>query len=292
MREEILAQAQSRETRALRVRRSTKILLSSLSEQVHAERQSAPTSDASSQRRRPCEEEIQQLEGYTYTREKLFGCSSCGRKYTMKCNLRRHMMYECGGKRLFSCKFCRWAFTQKSSLVRHLTKRHNINSLNPNQVNPYPIAECVTKQIADNRHQEKADQVEFASYHRVTQSIIYRTDEILQSLQIAFPTISYFSPHVFSDKTPRVRSLRKSRHAIYVREEDLALKCPQCGRGYKFKSSLFKHLKYECGGRRNFTCHVCNQSFTQNVSLRRHALQYHGVRVPPKIVRKIVKKIA
>lgn len=68
VREEILAQAQSRETRALRVRRSTKILLSSLSEQVHAERQFAPTPDASSQRRRACEKEIQQLEGLQSTR--------------------------------------------------------------------------------------------------------------------------------------------------------------------------------------------------------------------------------
>ncbi|KAH0952453.1 hypothetical protein HN011_012355, partial [Eciton burchellii] len=58
--------------------------------------------------------------------------------------------------------------------------------------------------------------------------------------------------------------IRKSRHANYLKDEDLTLNCPQCGRGYKVKPSLLKHLKYECGGRRNFRCDVCGRSFTQN----------------------------
>ncbi|XP_011687050.1 PREDICTED: zinc finger and SCAN domain-containing protein 10-like [Wasmannia auropunctata] len=84
---------------------------------------------------------------------------------------------------------------------------------------------------------------------------------------------------------------RKSRHANYLKEADLALKCPQCGRGYKVKPSLSKHLKYECGGRRNFSCELCGRSFTQNVSLRRHLMQSHNFFKPPRkpCGRKIVK---
>ncbi|KAL6434193.1 hypothetical protein ACFW04_005955 [Cataglyphis niger] len=76
--------------------------------------------------------------------------------------------------------------------------------------------------------------------------------------------------------------LRKSRHANYVKDEELCLKCPRCGRGYKFKPSLLKHVKYECGGRRNFCCNLCGRSFTQNVSLRRHLMQSHNFYQPPK----------
>ncbi|XP_018394569.1 PREDICTED: zinc finger protein 37-like, partial [Cyphomyrmex costatus] len=75
---------------------------------------------------------------------------------------------------------------------------------------------------------------------------------------------------------------RKSRHASYLKDEDLTLKCPQCGRGYKVKPSLSKHLKYECGGRRNFSCDLCGRSFTQNVSLRRHLMQSHNFYQPPR----------
>ncbi|KAG5320243.1 LOLA3 protein, partial [Pseudoatta argentina] len=84
---------------------------------------------------------------------------------------------------------------------------------------------------------------------------------------------------------------RKSRHANYLKDEDLTLKCPQCGRGYKVKPSLSKHLKYECGGRRNFSCDLCGRSFTQNVSLRRHLMQNHNFYQPPRkqCVRKIIK---
>lgn len=82
---------------------------------------------------------------------------------------------------------------------------------------------------------------------------------------------------------------RKSRHASYMRDEDLILRCLQCGRRYKHKPSLAKHLKYECGGRRNFRCEFCGRCFTQNVSLRRHQMQSHNFFKPAKkCVRKII----
>ena len=82
------------------------------------------------------------------------------------------------------------------------------------------------------------------------------------------------------------RSLRrKSRHAKYLRDEDLPLKCLHCGRGYKVRSSLSKHLKYECGGRRNFACDFCDCSYTQNMNLRRHLMHVHNVYRPPKMPR-------
>ncbi|XP_076621380.1 zinc finger protein 711-like [Colletes latitarsis] len=122
-----------------------------------------------------------------------FTCQKCGRGYTMLCNLRRHMKWECGGKRL--------------------------------------------DELAIRR-----------SVHR------------------------------------------KSRHANYLRDEDLALRCPQCGRRYKVQHSLNKHLKFECGGRRNFACNFCGNSYTQNVNLRRHLMRIHNVYCPPRkqCVRKIL----
>ncbi|XP_076683181.1 longitudinals lacking protein, isoforms N/O/W/X/Y-like [Andrena cerasifolii] len=58
--------------------------------------------------------------------------------------------------------------------------------------------------------------------------------------------------------------------------------CPQCGRTYKMKRNLTTHMKFECGGQRNFTCHVCPAKYTQNVGLRRHLMQRHNIYLPPK----------
>lgn len=44
----------------------------------------------------------------------------------MRCNLRRHVKWECGGKRKFSCPRCNRNFTQKTSLQRHLVSIHKI----------------------------------------------------------------------------------------------------------------------------------------------------------------------
>ncbi|XP_020288365.1 zinc finger protein 408-like isoform X2 [Pseudomyrmex gracilis] len=60
------------------------------------------------------------------------------------------------------------------------------------------------------------------------------------------------------------------------------LRCPQCGRTYKMKRNLRTHMRFECGGQKNFRCHICPSSYTQNISLRRHLMQQHGIYLPPK----------
>ena len=50
-----------------------------------------------------------------------------------------------------------------------------------------------------------------------------------------------------------------------------------CGRMYKNKGTLQRHLKYECGignGRR-FKCNVCDKSYTRKESLKVHLGMVH-----------------
>ncbi|XP_025421333.1 longitudinals lacking protein, isoforms A/B/D/L-like isoform X21 [Sipha flava] len=51
---------------------------------------------------------------------------------------------------------------------------------------------------------------------------------------------------------------------------------PGCGRGYKYKSGLFRHVKYECGKEPQFPCIVCHKRFTQQQSLKSHMIYIHG----------------
>lgn len=63
---------------------------------------------------------------------------------------------------------------------------------------------------------------------------------------------------------------------------NLALQCSACGKKYSLKHNLARHVRFECGGQRRFSCHLCPNKYTQNVSLRRHLTHHHNVMMPVK----------
>ena len=57
--------------------------------------------------------------------------------------------------------------------------------------------------------------------------------------------------------------------------------CPNnCGRKYKRKTHLNRHLKYECGVPKQFKCDVCDKPFTHKESLKTHLGVVHQVIMP------------
>ncbi|XP_018310300.1 longitudinals lacking protein, isoforms A/B/D/L isoform X7 [Mycetomoellerius zeteki] len=88
---------------------------------------------------------------------------------------------------------------------------------------------------------------------------------------------------IVGGKGPRlVYGFQKPQDAISTPSTPVMPTCPQCGRTYKMKRNLKTHMKFECGGQRNFLCHLCPSKYTQNISLRRHLLQRHNLYMPPK----------
>lgn len=52
--------------------------------------------------------------------------------------------------------------------------------------------------------------------------------------------------------------------------------CNQCGKVYRHKSSLTKHLKYECGKEAQFLCQLCPYRAKQRPNLTSHILLRHS----------------
>ncbi|OXU32147.1 hypothetical protein TSAR_012276 [Trichomalopsis sarcophagae] len=54
-------------------------------------------------------------------------CERCGKSYSLKHNLQRHVKFECGGQRKFCCHLCPNKYTQNASLHRHLLHHHYVD---------------------------------------------------------------------------------------------------------------------------------------------------------------------
>ncbi|RZF39449.1 hypothetical protein LSTR_LSTR000970 [Laodelphax striatellus] len=54
-----------------------------------------------------------------------FSCYQCGRLYSHKCNLKRHLRLECGVDPKFKCNFCKKLFKHRHHLNDHYKTQHD-----------------------------------------------------------------------------------------------------------------------------------------------------------------------
>lgn len=68
--------------------------------------------------------------------------------------------------------------------------------------------------------------------------------------------------------------------AIQIPQEEFVARqarftCPRCGHGYLRKSSLWRHLNYECGQEAGFQCPHCPQRTKHKSNLQKHIKRKH-----------------
>ncbi|XP_023310087.1 probable transcription repressor protein RGM1 [Anoplophora glabripennis] len=57
--------------------------------------------------------------------------------------------------------------------------------------------------------------------------------------------------------------------------------CPRCQKGFKYRSNLIRHMKYNCGEDPQFHCYICKKRYSQKDSLKRHILSIHDIFIMP-----------
>nr|XP_012225957.1 PREDICTED: zinc finger protein 514-like [Linepithema humile] len=171
-------------------------------------------------------------------------CSDCGRTFALKASLLRHKALECNkGRQPYERQSQETNYERKKTRKNHVCSRCN---------RVYVFFTSLW------RHQKYECGVE----PKFTCPIC--------KCRFAQKRYAYGLKDGFQNYSPDATAA----HPLLV--------CPQCGRTYKMKRNLKTHMRFECGGQRNFKCHVCPASYTQNISLRRHLMQRHNIYLPPK----------
>ncbi|XP_026814636.1 PR domain zinc finger protein 5-like [Rhopalosiphum maidis] len=66
-------------------------------------------------------------------------------------------------------------------------------------------------------------------------------------------------------------------YIVFKDQNDSRFYCSNnfCGRSYKSRRSLWRHLKNECGVQPKFNCCICNKKFSDKQSMKRHTILVH-----------------
>ncbi|KAG5890741.1 hypothetical protein JTB14_013088 [Gonioctena quinquepunctata] len=72
-------------------------------------------------------------------------------------------------------------------------------------------------------------------------------------------------------------SFEISTNTSVTTQEEKAFVCVDCGKGYKVRSSLSNHRKWECGKEPRFKCPYCTYKSKQKVHMIRHLRKTHKV---------------
>ena len=82
-----------------------------------------------------------------------------------------------------------------------------------------------------------------------------------------FPDGHGHDPLLLLDARGRERGLGNRDQALS--------RCEGCGRSYAYRSSLYRHIKYECGKPPQFQCPYCPRKTKQKLNLKEHIRMLH-----------------
>nr|XP_012225951.1 PREDICTED: zinc finger protein Xfin-like [Linepithema humile] len=196
-------------------------------------------------------------------------CSICGNMYVYHSSLQRHVREECGKPPKYQCLYC----PKKSKL------RYTCNTC---------LACSKTYKWKKSLHRHIRESPECWPV-----LLISGNGEFIRQIQykMMYNTNKCRSPLLVLNQRSRTKAVspkiqvaeyifytivaRRSEAVVVVFKKPFP--CMYCERSYKNKSSLNRHLQYECGKEKQFICPICRRRLIQKSSLHKHLLAVHGI---------------
>ena len=203
------------------------------------------------------------------TNKKVFSCEYCGKGFSVKCNLKSHILTVHDGVAKFKCDKCDYNATQKISLVRHQKSMHGGSV--------YPCSYCQEAGITKNFKWEVDLKRHIESRHSNTKFMC----DICQN---EFNTKRYLNNHkrlvhqgrVFRCDKCDVTVTTKASLQMHIDAVHLNTKynCDSCQFQASWKNDLMRHMKEVHLGTR-FKCDQCSYETSRNYLLKKHVKAKH-----------------
>ncbi|CAB0016851.1 unnamed protein product, partial [Nesidiocoris tenuis] len=174
----------------------------------------------------------------------------CGKSYKAKGSLARHRKYECGKEPQFQCPYCPHRSKLKEHLKTHIVAKH-VELCNDDDVSEKGLrCRCGKK---------------YKSLRSLSTHMTNGCD------QLAAVALSLMENSIaLAGRNTNTKRVCTPTSAIY--SDDLSGKrfyC-HCGRSYRDKRNLKRHVLYECGKEATFQCPHCCYKAKRKGSLRIH----------------------
>ncbi|KAG8308307.1 hypothetical protein J6590_002396 [Homalodisca vitripennis] len=234
-------------------------------------------------------------------------CVRCRKVFTIKGNLRRHVLYECGQPPRYKCELCGTTTTRRNTLRRHkpcdgIAVYHTC----PRCPKQFKYKNNMMRHLRLECHKEPSFTCDSCA-RRFTQKsslIRHQCPKVYKHKKHLQRHLKYecgISPQFACSVCNRQFKYKDklSRHVLCVHgavivaaetesfigwkldstgEEGPTARfiCPQCQKMYKNKGHLARHLKFECGKDPKFECSICQKPFKRKDLLNRHFANVHS----------------
>ncbi|KAJ4427488.1 hypothetical protein ANN_25136 [Periplaneta americana] len=178
--------------------------------------------------------------------ESTFECGRCGKNYRYKKSMLRHLRLECGKEPQFYCPYC-----------PHRTKHKKLKEGRRRTIG---LEQILILQQSGRHTDQHLDRQHVGIRH------VRYMENVMSQLKSSEVDIS----------TPFLPiNMRNEEVMLTYRKKQEEFQCQTCGKSYRYKKNMIRHIRFECGKEPQFQCPYCPHQTKHKSSVQIHIRNRH-----------------